>query len=190
MIYGRDYVAYLCRELIERLSPRFVKLGSPEVVNEKVREAVTNELAAEDKLNDEVRVLLERYADEMRSTGASYPESFKRVKRQLMKERGIVPANSGEGERISRDKINKLSHVVINLLLNLKKEAELVGEKNDVRLEIVRVVTALAREEEKMNQAVRHKILSQKRAIPEGSEEWDILYRKYYAEEMKKLGTI
>lgn len=153
MIYGRDYVAYLCRELIERLTPKYLKLGSPEVVNEKVREAVTNELGAEDKLNDEVRVLLERFADEMRSTGASYPESFKRVKRQLMKERGIVPTNSGEGERISRDKINKLSHVVINLLTNLKKEAELLGERNDVRLEIVRIVTALAREEEKTNQA-------------------------------------
>lgn len=132
---------------------------------------------------------LERYAGEMRETGASYAESFKRVKRQLMKERGIVPANSGEGERISRDKINKLSHVVVNLLVNMKKEAELVGEKNDVRLEIVRVLTAFSREEEKMNQAVRQKILSQKRAIAQGSEEWDILYRKYYAEEMKKLGV-
>ncbi len=58
----------------------------------------------------------------------------------------------------------------------------------DVRLEIVRVLNELLRAEEKMDQRVRQKILSQKRQIVEGSQEWDILYRKYYSEEMKKLG--
>lgn len=192
MIYTRDYIAYVCRELVVQLGKSNLKLGSPEVVNEKVRETVTNELGAEDRLNDEVRTLLERYADEMRATGASYAESFKRVKRQLMKERGVVPSSgrdSGEGSRIARDKINKLSHVVVNTLANLRKEVELLGEKNDVRLEIVRLFTELFREEEKIDRHVRQKILSQKRAIPEGSQEWDILYRKYYSEEMKKLGA-
>ncbi len=192
MLYTRDYIAYLCREMITQLGKQHVKLGSPEVVNEKVREAVTNELGAEDRLNEEVRTLLERYAGEMRQHGASYAESFKRVKRQLMKERGVVPTSgrdTGEGTRIARDKINKLSHVVVNTLANLRKEVELHGEKNDVRLEIVRLFIELFREEEQIDRAVRQKILSQKRAIPEGSQEWDILYRKYYSEEMKKLGA-
>ena len=190
MLYTRDYVAYVCRELIARLAKSHLKLGSPEIANQKVREAVTNELSAEDRLNDEVRALLERYAGEMRSTGASYGESFKRVKRQLMKERGVVAAavrDSGESPRISRDKITKLSHVLVNTLANLRKEVELLGEKNDVRLEIVRLFIELFREEEKMDRSARQKILSQKRAIPEGSQEWDILYRKYYAEEMRKI---
>ncbi len=192
MIYSRDYIAYLCRELISQLGRQHVKLGSPEVINEKVREAVTNELAAEDRLNDEVRTLLERYAEEMRATGASYAESFKRVKRQLMKERGVVSTSghdTSEGSRISRDKTNKLSHVVVNTLANLRKEVELLAEKNDVRLEILRLLTGLFREEEKVDRSVRQKILSQKRAIPEGSQEWDILYRKYYSEEVKKFGV-
>lgn len=193
MIYTRDYISYVCRELISRLPDEQIKLGSPGVVNEKVREAITNELAAEDKLNEEVRTLLERYAGEMRETGASYAESFKRVKRQLMKERGVVPASgrdTDEGSRISRDKITKLSHVILNTLINLRKEVELRSEKNDVRLEVVRLLTGLFREEEKIDRSVRQKIMSQKRAIPEGSQEWDILYRKYYSEEMKKLGAV
>ena len=192
MLYARDYVAYVCRELTARLAKSHLKLGSPEITKEKVREAVTSELNAEDRLNDEVRALLERFASEMRDTGASYAESFRRVKRQLMKERGVVPAagrDSEEGPRISHDKITKLSHVVVNTLANLRKEVELLGEKNDVRLEIVRVLTTLFREEEKMDRSARYKILSQKRAIPEGSQEWEILYRKYYAEEMKKIGA-
>src|SRR5512140_3322428 len=186
MHYSRDFVTFISREVITRLGHR-LKLGSPEVVNEKVREAINNELSAEDKLNEEVRVLLERYAGEMRDTGANYSESFKRVKRQLMKERAIVPI-AGEGERISRDKISKLSHVIMGTLGNLRKEVEVQGVKNDVRLETVKILTALFREEEKADTAVRHKIQSQKRQIPEGSQEWDILYRKYYTDEMKKLG--
>ncbi len=144
MFYSRDYIAFLCRDVIRKLSQRHIKLGSPEVVNEKVREAVTNELGAEDRLNDEVRTLLERYAGEMREAGASYAESFKRVKRQLMKERGVVPTSgrdSGEGSRISRDKVNKLSHVVLETLIKLKKEVELLVDKNDVRLEVFRLFT-------------------------------------------------
>ena len=189
MLYSREYISYVSREVVARLAKEQIKLGSPEIVNEKVREAMTNELAAEDKLNEEVRTLLERYAGEMRETGASYQESFKRVKRQLMKEQGVVPAagrDSGEGSRISRDKVVKLSHVLVNTLANLRKEVELRFEKNDVRLEIIHLLTALFRDEEKIDRAVRQKILSQKRVITEGGQEWDILYRKYYSEEMKK----
>ena len=192
MLYTRDYVAYVCRGLLAELARSHIKLGSPEIANQKVREGVTNELSAEDRLNDEVRALLERYAGEMRATGASYGESFKRVKRQLVKERGVVPAterDSSEGPRISRDKITKLSHVVVNTLANLRKEVELLGEKNDVRLEIFRLFTELFRQEERLDRSARQKILSQKREIIEGSEEWDILYRRYYAEEMRKIGA-
>ncbi len=192
MVLSREYVGYLCHKLVEALAKAKVKLGSPEIADQRVREAVLNEMSAEDRLNDEVRALLERHAAEMRETGASYQEAFKRVKRQLMKERGIVPASgrdSGEGTKVSREKIIKLSHVVVELLASMKKEVELRAEKNDVRLEVVRVLGELLREEDKMDQKVRNKILSQKRPIVEGSQEWDILYRKYYTEELKKLGV-
>src|SRR5438046_1419416 len=93
MILSRDYIAYLCQQLVDGLAKTDIKLGSPEVIQQKVREAVMNEMTAEDRLNDEVRVLLERHAAEMREAGASYQEAFKHVKRQLAKEKGVVPAS-------------------------------------------------------------------------------------------------
>jgi hypothetical protein len=192
MILSRDYLGYLCQELVEELAKRQVKLGSPELVLQKVKEAVLNEMTAEDRLNDEVRALLERHAGEMRATGANYQEAFKQVKRQLTKERGVVPASgrdSGDGAKVSRDKIIKLSHVVVDLLDSMKKEVELRAAKNDVRLETVRIFNRLLKIEEEIDGRVRQKIQSQKRQILEGSQEWDILFRKYYGEELKKLGV-
>ena len=184
-------MSYLCQQVVNGLAKQHIKLGSPEVVLQKVKEAFTNEMTAEDRLNDEVRVLLERHASEMRESGANYQESFKQVKRQLAKERGVVPASGRDtdGTKIARDKVNKLSHVLVELLAGMKKEVELVKAKNDVRLEAFRILQENLRVEEKMEQHVREKILSQKRTIVEGSQEWDLLFRRYYAEEMKKLGV-
>ena len=60
--------------------------------------------------------------------------------------------------------------------------------KNNVRLEILRHMTELLLAEDKVDRAARQKIRSQKREVPEGSEEWDLLHRRYYSEELKKLG--
>jgi hypothetical protein len=61
-------------------------------------------------------------------------------------------------------------------------------DSNNVRLEILRLMTELLLAEDKVDRAARQKIRSQKREIPEGSEEWDLLHRRYYSEELKKLG--
>jgi hypothetical protein len=191
MILSRDYIGYLCQQLVNGLARQHLKLGSPELVLQKVREAFMNEMTAEDRLNDEVRVLLERHAEEMRDAGASYQDAFKHVKRQLAKEKGVVSASGRDtdGTKIARDKVNKLSHVVVDLLAGMKKEAELLKPKNDVRLEAFRILQEHLRAEEKMEERVRQKIQSQKRQIVEGSQEWDLLFRRYYGEEMKKLGV-
>jgi len=191
MILSRDYLGYLCQKLVEQLAKGPIKLGSPELVLQRVKEAVTNEMTAEDRVNDEVRALLEKHAAQMRETGANYQEAFKLFKRQLLKEKGVVPASgrdSGDTSKISRDKVVRLSHILVDLLAGMKKEVELVQPKNDVRLEIFRIFTELFRAEEKIEERVRVKITSQKRQIVEGSQEWDILYRKYYTDELKKLG--
>ena len=88
--------------------------------------------------------------------------------------------------RLSRDKINKLAYVVTDELV-IHDEVEFVEDRNTIRLEIVRILTEEMKKEEGLDQEARRKIESQKRTIPEGSLEWDILYRKYYAEELKKL---
>ena len=74
-------------------------------------------------------------------------------------------------------------------LAAMKPQIEMVEEKNEVRLEIVRQLQALLKEELQMDQLVRKKIHSQQREIVEGSAEWDILFRKYYSEELRKLGV-
>ena len=88
--------------------------------------------------------------------------------------------------RLSRDKINKLAHVVTDELV-IRDEVEFVEDRNTIRLEIVRILNEEMKKEEGLDQEARRKIESQKKTVPEGSLEWDILYRKYYAEELKKL---
>jgi hypothetical protein len=90
--------------------------------------------------------------------------------------------------RISRDKINKVAHGVSDALAE-SENVEFVEDRNTIRLEIRKILEELLNQEEKIDQQARQKIESQKRTILEGSQEWDILYRKYYNEEVKKLGV-
>jgi uncharacterized protein len=89
--------------------------------------------------------------------------------------------------RLSRDKINKLAHTVADALADLD-QVDFVEDRNTIRVEARRILEELFAEEAKLDQAARQKIESQRRTIIEGTQEWDILYRKYYNEEVKKLG--
>ena len=89
--------------------------------------------------------------------------------------------------RLSRDKVNKLAHVVTDALAEMD-QVEFLEDHNTVRLEVRKVLEELLNQESRIDGAARQKIESQKRTILEGSQEWDILYRKYYNEEVKKLG--
>jgi hypothetical protein len=89
--------------------------------------------------------------------------------------------------RLSRDKINKLAHTIADTLADLD-QVEFVEDRNTIRVEARRILEELMAEEAKIDLAARQKIESQRRTITEGTQEWDILYRKYYNEEVKKLG--
>ena len=89
--------------------------------------------------------------------------------------------------RLSRDKVNKVAHGLTDALAEMN-EVDLVEDRNTLRLEVRKILEDLLNHEEKIDLAARHKIENQKRTILEGSQEWDILYRKYYNEEVKKLG--
>ena len=91
--------------------------------------------------------------------------------------------------RLSREKIVRLSHLVTDVLV-ASDEVEFVEDRDTIRQEIVQVLQSVLKEEEQVDAAVRRKIGSQKKEILEGSEEWDILYRKYYAEELKRMGVV
>ncbi|HEX7285375.1 MAG TPA: DUF507 family protein [Candidatus Angelobacter sp.] len=89
--------------------------------------------------------------------------------------------------RLSRDKVNKLAHTVADALAEMEM-VDFVEDRNTIRMEARRLLEELMKEEAKIDLAARQKIESQRRTITEGTQEWDILYRKYYNEEVKKLG--
>jgi len=88
--------------------------------------------------------------------------------------------------RLTREKVNLLSHQITDKLASVD-EIEFIEDRNTIRLAVVEILTKWLKKEEEVDKAARHKIESQKRAIPEGSGEWDILYRKYYEEEMRNM---
>jgi hypothetical protein len=88
--------------------------------------------------------------------------------------------------RLSRDKVNLLSHQVSDKLASIDA-VEFIEDRNTIRLAVVDILTKWLKKEEEVDKAARHKIEAQKRAIPEGSAEWEILFRKYYEEEMKTI---
>ena len=84
MIFSRDYVGYLARQTVKQLvDAKMIESDKLALVNERVGSAMIEELALEDRINDEVRVILEAFQEDMRKTGASYPEMFKKVKNEL-----------------------------------------------------------------------------------------------------------
>ena len=88
--------------------------------------------------------------------------------------------------RLSRDKINLLSHQVAERLASIDA-VEFIEDRNTIRLAIIDIMMKWLKKEEDVDKAARVKIESQKRSIPEGSAEWEILYRKYYEEELRNI---
>jgi hypothetical protein len=84
MILSRDYVEYMTRQVLKHLvAAKVIQAEITPKLVERVNRAVLDELQLEDRINEEVRVILEAYQDDMRKTGASYPEMFKKVKNEL-----------------------------------------------------------------------------------------------------------
>jgi len=89
--------------------------------------------------------------------------------------------------RISSDKLNKLAHTIADTLAEID-ECDFLDDRNTIRQEARKALEKLLAEETKLDANARQKIASQRKVIVEGSQEWDILYRKYYNDEVKKLG--
>jgi hypothetical protein len=190
MLLPRELIGYLSRQIVKRLSPAIIETPVPDRVTELIADVITEELLVEDRLNDEVRDILGQYADYMRREGVSYQDMFRKTKNTLIAQRKVIRASgrdTGDHMKLSRDKITDISHKLVPELRR-SRELRVRKEPNEVRLEIVRAMTELLALEEKVDKAARDKVRSQKRDIPEGSEEWDLLHRRYYAEELKKFG--
>jgi len=89
--------------------------------------------------------------------------------------------------RLTREKVVRISHQLIDLLVQ-SNEVEFVEDRDTIRQHMVQTITNVLKEEERVEQEVRKRITSQKKEILEGSEEWDVLFRKYYSEELRRMG--
>lgn len=91
--------------------------------------------------------------------------------------------------RLSREKVVRLSHVITDVLV-ASEDVEFIEDRTTIRQNIVEMLMSLLKDEEQVEAQVRQKIVSQKKEIVEGSEEWEVLYRKYYADELRRLGIV
>ncbi len=91
--------------------------------------------------------------------------------------------------RLSREKIVRLSHVVTDVLVT-GDDVEFIEDRTTIRQGIVDILMNLLKHEEQVDAQARQKIDSQKKEIIEGSEEWSVLYRKYYSEELRRMGIV
>jgi hypothetical protein len=190
MLLPREFVGYLAKQIVKQLSPLTLEATDPAGAEEAITTLISDELAAEDNLNEEVREILGQYSEYMRREGVSYQEMFRKIKNTLISQRKVVRASgrdTGDAMKLSRDKITDISHKLMEMARK-SRQFRVKRAPNDVRLELVRIFTEFLQTEDKAERAARTKIKSQKREIQEGTEEWSLLHRRYYAEEMKKLG--
>ncbi len=86
MLFSKEYVGYLAKQLTKKLaSGEFIEVSNDAKVTERINQAMVDELAVEDRINDEVRAIIEAYSDEMRKSGANYQEMFKKIKNELVR---------------------------------------------------------------------------------------------------------
>jgi hypothetical protein len=91
MLLARDYVTYMAQELVKRLlAEEMIETNAAEALIQRVRQAMAEELAVEDRVNEETRQILSDHAEEMRRTGVSYQEMFKKVKAQIARDRKLI----------------------------------------------------------------------------------------------------
>lgn len=190
MLIHKEFVAYLSRLVAAKLPANLIEIADTAAIADLIHGVILEELTVEDRLNEEVRGILEDYSIYMSNNGISYSEMFRRIKHQLVQQRKIVRASgrdTGDHMKISRDKINEMSHKLV-VALRRARECRFRRDANDVRLEIVRLISDILANEDKADKAARAKVRSLKRDVPEGTEEWDLLHKRYYAEELKSLG--
>jgi hypothetical protein len=190
MLLPKEFVTYLSRQLTDRLRGQVIEVSNPDIVNELIHTVILEELTVEDRLNDEVRQILEEYSVYMTNHGISYSEMFRRIKTQLVAQRKIVRAagrDTGDPMKLSRDKVNEISHKLV-AALKRSRDCRMRKDANDVRLEVVRSISEILQNEDKADKDARSKIRTLKKDVPEGTEEWDLLHKRFYAEELKKLG--
>src|SRR3954447_25693476 len=190
MLLAREFIGYLSRQLINRLSPTAFETSNPTVAANFIEGIIDEDLSTEDRLNDEVRDLLDDYSEYMRRENISYQDMIPKIQDQMLAQRKLTRAagrDTGDPMKLSRDRVNELSHKIVSGMRK-SRDFRVRKDPNELRLALVREMTEILQLEDKIDKAARDKVRTQKRDIPEGGEEFDILHKRYYSEELKKLG--
>jgi hypothetical protein len=87
--------------------------------------------------------------------------------------------------KLSREKVLHISHLILGHL-DRDDGVEYWDDPQEIRQTIVKIIMDEMRNDEAIDALVRRKLESQKKGIVEGSDEWDVLYRKYYEEEVSR----
>src|ERR1700683_3449721 len=106
MLLSREFISYLSRQLVKRMTPQIIETSSVESAAEMISHLIEEELQVEDRLNDEVRELLSQYSEYMRREGVSYQEMFRRIKNTLITQRKVIRAarsDTGGAMKLSID---------------------------------------------------------------------------------------
>lgn len=193
MLLPRPFITHVSKYVVRKLAKGgFCQFKSFQTTDETFDKIILDDLSLEDAINAEARELLEQYSDYMRQNDVPYHEMFNKVKRNLLEERKVTaataPERDGRKMKLSRDKVTELSHKLAQQLPRIQG-VRVLKPWNDVRLAIAQELTNILMVEEKVDQKARKMIENQQRKIVEGSEEYNVLHRRYYEQEMGRLGV-
>ena len=106
MLLAREFVSYLSRQIVRKLSPQVLETPNPQAAVEIIDRIINEELTIEDRLNEEVREILQQYSDYIRREGVTYQEMFRKIKNTMVAQRKVIRASgrdSGDQMKLSRD---------------------------------------------------------------------------------------
>src|ERR1700743_1743701 len=138
MLLSREFISYLSRQLVKRMTPQIIETSSTDSGAEMISQLIEEELQVEDRLNDEVRDLLSQYSEYMRREGVSYQDMFRKIKNTLISQRKVIRASgrdTGDAMKLSRDKVTDISHKVVDMLRKSRELRLKHKDPNTVRLE-------------------------------------------------------
>ena len=91
MLINRDFVSYMAAEIVKKLNEgELVEVKNAAVVTQRVRQAMVEEITVEDRISEEARQILIQHQEQMRNSGISYQDMFKKVKAQLARDKKLV----------------------------------------------------------------------------------------------------
>ena len=133
MLLAREFIGYVSRQIVNKLTPKWMETTDVQVAAGFISAVIEEDLSIEDRLNDEVRDMLSDYSEYMRREGVSYQDMFRRIKNTLITQRKVIRAagrDTGDPMKLSRDKINDLSHKIVTAVRK-SRDFRLKRDPND-----------------------------------------------------------